>query len=410
MSFHADVIFLPHKPTPPPKLQPPRAFGFSKKPSFPSFTMNRQPSTSNLTLSHRISRPSEAPSLTESTRSSTSTEMASSDQGPGLRKAKSSINVFTQMIKKSRSRTRLRADSETKRGGKLQRAPPVPILAQESYVSLLPMPPSPPPTWSKGSKSRTKTKDLKDLDGPPPLPPKEPEFTLDTNLDQMDGIVDMAVFSANQDIPSSPGTTSGFDSAFSHSSETSLPQSSSPVNSMFSNPNPFSQSPTAKRKPPRLTIDRKVSPKTIHPPATIVRVVPPQSEQPKEFIDRDLPDSPSWIPPESWAVEKEGEEMEPEYSSSEESVHVAGSRPLSQTGPSVHKRKSRRKAAFKPKPPPGHTTYRVRINRTNGSYHVASISLDTTVAQLTPLLNHKLLLESEREVHKLYLKERGRGE
>jgi hypothetical protein len=52
---------------------------------------------------------------------------------------------------------------------------------------------------------------------------------------------------------------------------------------------------------------------------------------------------------------------------------------------------------------------RVRIYRANGSYHVAPISIHSTVAELTPSLNQKLLPHPERETHKLYLKERGRG-
>jgi adenylate cyclase len=54
-------------------------------------------------------------------------------------------------------------------------------------------------------------------------------------------------------------------------------------------------------------------------------------------------------------------------------------------------------------------TFKVRIYRANNTYHVASIGLSVTVANLTPVLNNKLLVESERETHRLYLKERGRG-
>jgi hypothetical protein len=43
------------------------------------------------------------------------------------------------------------------------------------------------------------------------------------------------------------------------------------------------------------------------------------------------------------------------------------------------------------------------------SYHVAPISVNSTVAELTPSLNQKLLPHQERETHKPSLKERGRG-
>ena len=54
--------------------------------------------------------------------------------------------------------------------------------------------------------------------------------------------------------------------------------------------------------------------------------------------------------------------------------------------------------------------YHVRIYRANNSYHVVQCGLDVTVSQLTPQLNKKLLLDPGVEPHRLYLKERGRGE
>ncbi|KAG1844144.1 hypothetical protein F4604DRAFT_245035 [Suillus subluteus] len=51
---------------------------------------------------------------------------------------------------------------------------------------------------------------------------------------------------------------------------------------------------------------------------------------------------------------------------------------------------------------------RVRIYCADGSYHVAPISIHSTVAELTPSLNQKQFAPKECETHKLYLKERGR--
>ena len=51
--------------------------------------------------------------------------------------------------------------------------------------------------------------------------------------------------------------------------------------------------------------------------------------------------------------------------------------------------------------------YKIRIHRNDGAYHVVSCPLDTTVAQLQPVLHRKLLLN--RETHRMYLRERGRG-
>jgi adenylate cyclase len=38
-----------------------------------------------------------------------------------------------------------------------------------------------------------------------------------------------------------------------------------------------------------------------------------------------------------------------------------------------------------------------------------TLGLAVTVASLTPALNEQLLVEGEREVHRLHLRERGRG-
>ncbi|OSX65692.1 hypothetical protein POSPLADRAFT_1177202 [Postia placenta MAD-698-R-SB12] len=54
------------------------------------------------------------------------------------------------------------------------------------------------------------------------------------------------------------------------------------------------------------------------------------------------------------------------------------------------------------------TVYQIRIYRANGSYHVVRINLSVTVEQLAPMLGKRLLLDPEREPHRLYLRERGR--
>jgi len=314
---------------------------------------------------------------------------------PELRKSKSSM--FSHLLKKSRSKPRLRADSEHLGGGLVDHQ------ATPSYASgIVPFfpsagPPSPTTPNRKGGKFRTRKK-LSSI--PPPVPPKdnlpiEPELLLDTNLDQMDGIIDLTVLPPLPQEASSP--SSGFEShqssGLSHSDCGINPPHPSPPNNcpIFSNPHPFFSSPTW--RPHYATHHRKISPKTILPSA----FMPPQT-----------PDSqPSWTPPESWWVEKEGEDAdEPDYSSSEGSVL---GRPLS-VAPGAHKRKSRRKTVIKPsKPPPGYQSYKIRIYRANTSHHVASIGLTVTVSELTPVLNQKLLSDGERETHKLYLKERGRG-
>jgi adenylate cyclase len=299
--------------------------------------------------------------------------------------------MFTNLLKKSRSKPRLRADSE------LLGADLVNNHTTQSYASGImpffpsPRPPSPPLSNRRKERFRVKKKSSA---VPPPLPPKdvplEPELTLDTNLDKMDGIIDLSALASVPPEASSP--SSGFESfqssVLGHSDYGTI-SSSPPTNSIFNNPQPFFSYATW--DPPFAIDTRKVSPKTIPPLSSIP---PPDAH-------------PSWTPPESWWVEKEGENAdEPDYSSSEGSVL---GRPLSLV-PNAHKRKSRRKTAIKPsKPPPGYHSYKIRIYRANTSHHVASIGLTVTVAELIPVLNQKLLTDGERETHKLYLKERGRG-
>ncbi|KZT63683.1 adenylate cyclase-like protein [Daedalea quercina L-15889] len=117
-----------------------------------------------------------------------------------------------------------------------------------------------------------------------------------------------------------------------------------------------------------------------------------------------MDDSPSWTAPESWAVEKEGEEPTPvaaESSEEDETVAAAGAR-------AKRKRRHRTTLSTIGRPTQQPTKYKIRIYRANGTYHVVACELSVTVAQLIPELNKKLSLNPDREPHSLYLKERGR--
>jgi adenylate cyclase len=349
---------------------------------------------------------SESHSIAESITSFSSSVSTFSDttvysQPHTIHKSKS-ITMFSNLLKKSRSRNRLRADSE--RSSSEQSHPiPVPPLP-ETYNTFRPIlgtsaPPSPTSTSPKRDKMRGKRKLMSK---PPPLPSdsQEPEFHLDTNFDKMDGIVDLTALPTNDLDANTPGNGFGI-----HQSSTSHPQGSSgpavcsPTTAMFSNP--FLPISTSAKRQPRLAYEyRKVSPKSLPCPPT----APPPT-------DGD-PDGPSWSPPESWAVEKEGEDAaEPESTSSDESGTgggTGGGRPASMAL-GMQKRKRRRGGVRASKQPSGHKSYHIRIYRATTSYHVARIGLTVTVAELTPVLNQKLLLGSERETHRLYLKERGKG-
>ncbi|EMD33719.1 hypothetical protein CERSUDRAFT_87049 [Gelatoporia subvermispora B] len=302
-----------------------------------------------------------------------------------LRKPKSSLNIISNIIRK-RSRSRLRSETSLPP----EEAPPLP--SPDHFTTSFPSIQSPPTPVSRKEKLRGKKRTAT---APPPTPPAAPQSVrpiVDIKLDEMDGIID---FSA---IPTGPADASPPSSAFDSQ------QSSSDVSSMHPTAgsstifiNPFGPSSGRKLAPGGNSYDnRKISPKTR---------VPPQNGG-KEGDE----DSPSWAPPESWAVETGGVEAEdPDYSSSNDSEGVPA------ISPGMNGTRSRRKRpkklsviGEKPAAYSSKTKYKIRIHRADNTYHVVSITLDVTVGELTPQLNKKLLLDPERETHRLYLKERGR--
>lgn len=262
---------------------------------------------------------------------------------------------------KKRSRSRLRSEPLP-----VEPAPPMP----SPDLSFHPTPTTPPGSFSS-KKERTRKRNPAYV-SPPPPPPKENLYTLDTNLDEMDGIVDLSVLPTAGVESSSPG--SGFGSSHHSSSDVSSMQftSSTSHQSIFSNP--FLPSSQRRLAPGAVPFDgRRISPK-----ARGEAIYPNGNDA-------------SWIAPESWAVEKEGEDSLTPYSDSDDSAR----------GKSGRKRRKRN--------PGSKQLYKVRIYRANNSYHVVSCDLNVTVAQLTPQLNIKLLLDPGVEPHRLHIKERGRG-
>jgi adenylate cyclase len=227
------------------------------------------------------------------------------------------------------------------------------------------------------------------------------------NLDEMDGIVDLSRgyddFRRMNGEASSPG--SGFESSWNSSSlstsDTSFhPLTQAPPSQMYSSMNvsahhmgfrdPFSPSSIPRRKGPPAGLDLRkgVSPKTIVPVAPL---------PPSETLDQH---SPGWVAPESWAVEKEGEAPEvPDYTTSDEEDTALKAQIKQQ-----RRRTKVNRRGIQPIP-----TYQIRIHRKDNTYHVVKLSLTTTVAELIPVMNRKLVLDSTRETHSLYVKERERG-
>jgi adenylate cyclase len=314
---------------------------------------------------HRSGRPSDT--LSFESFGKESVIASSSNHASDLRKQKSSRNLINMI--KTRSRSKLRDEPSHQNRNMLQ-APPLPLPP-----SFLPISPVKKYKAVKAKKNAgrfdpsTSTLSL-DQQSSPTI--SEPVFRLDTNLDEMDGIVNL---NRNRGMDSS-SMSSGVES--SHFSDHGFSSFASPPT--FSDPFlPNAKIPKCQRSAP------KISPNSTLPDINIVKV--------------DEESGPSWTAPESWAVDKEGgDKQEPEYSSSDEDSSA------------ISKRKSRRrtntrlvtKSVLFSKP------FKIRIYRANNTYHVVSIGLSVTVADLTSQLPKRLLLDTERETHRLYLKERGR--
>ncbi|KAJ7090876.1 adenylate cyclase [Mycena belliarum] len=254
--------------------------------------------------------------------------------------------------------------------------------------------------------------------------PGEQEIQLDTNFDEMDGIIDIAVLANGGNDASSP--SSGMASSMSHSQSDSS-QFSSPLK--FNNPFPpggslpsmFYQAP---RKP-----SRRVSPNTIVPLPDLP--VAPTAPSPEAAAE-------GWTAPESWSVAvKDGADpaggagdsdsddstgggtgrnrASVMLAASPHHVHAAqGCTPpprangvhaaqlsAKEDAAALAKRVGAKRAAVQPK-------IQIRVYKADNSYHVVAVSTSVTVAALTPKLDLKLPPGEEREMHQLYLKERGR--
>lgn len=284
------------------------------------------------------------------------------------------MNLLTSMMKK-RSRSKLRDDSSSFRS---LNHPPVPLLPMQTARKDRSVKGKKKAAWSSHSDSTVSLIH--------PATSSETVFRLDTNLDEMEGIVNL---NHHHD---SGSLSSAVDSQLSDISFRHVPYTSPPT---FSDP--FLPSSSVVRR--KHYDNRKISPNTVLPDINIFRV------------DDDA--STSWTAPESWAVEKEGMTKPEEYgSSSEEDVSAVTSTASGPPMSTSTKRKSRRKAQLSRqnggRPGSSHgKPYKIRIYRASNTYHVVSIGLASTVADVTSQLIKKLL-DPDREVHRLYLKERNR--
>jgi len=396
----------------------------------------RQNSTSNLL---RAPRPSDSQStlLTPSDSNRRSGDDGESSRGVAysnssisgeLRKSKSSLNLFSK-LKSRPSKAHLRNDSEDSEHPSLR--PPVPPLPEQKNSPFF--------NITAKKDKRVKGKKGSEEQVPPSPPPQseklvhglwEKELKGPMNVDVMNGIIDFSIATAVPNgFASGSSPTSGFDSSQSysdHSFHSPNGYSSLLLPSEFSDP--FSNTPVHEKRKgiiPSNGDHRKVSPKTLLPPYGLNSVNHSSSTT---LISG--PGSPTWVPPESWAVEKTSDDPynssgNPEFSEahdsgSDDNIHsipaalVNGKRrTIGYDGPKSRKGKQPNameyRITFKVKQPPAGFPYRMKIYRQDNSYHVVAITLQSTVAELNAKLARKLLTGDDRVQHNLYLKERGQG-
>ncbi len=333
---------------------------------------------------------------------------------PGPRKSKSSLFGLGRLKSRS-SKSRIRVDSVASTQIPV---PPLPDYHPAASLSRITLSPSHSTVHlgkdKKEKKENNLAKKLRAVASTPKTPkrPKEEsdEFKLDTNLGDMEGIID-PTYAAVGTVPNfKPGSpTSAFDSSsqsYSHSDHSSFrhqhivgPSSSRISSAEFSNPF-LTPSTSDLRKPVLPSGDfRRVSPKTLLPPLNYSTSSRRQSLHGS--------DDPSWMPPQSWAVHRDGvDKEEGDYSSSDDGAECP-----KKAAPDDPARlnKTRRFKSVRKQPVKIGPQFKLRIYRANGKYHVVSPGCNADVASLLPALKDKLLGTTERESYRLYLREHSRG-
>ncbi|KAG9316864.1 hypothetical protein JVU11DRAFT_2939 [Chiua virens] len=315
------------------------------------------------------------------------------------RRTKGSLGFFSDIIMKTRSRAKL-ASSDSINDSTSSFAPFTSSPSQlsvDTYPSSLHLDFSPdvPPAFSlPPKKDKDRSRKRSRLNKPHPAPStNEPLLKIDTDFTHMEDIIH--INAASESLGSRPSAPSTLDSTnFGPTRFTPA----SPPTSIFTDPfHPSSVSSKHKQRH-----DRKVSPKT-------------RTASFDLGVDAEQLTEREWTAPESWAIERDGGDAVADGASSgsEESPVSGSSRALDDSATVTDlasRKRTRRKThyAHKPLSSSSNKFVLVRIYRANGSYHVAQIPPHATVADLTPSLNAKVLRDNEREIHRLYLKERGR--
>jgi len=286
--------------TPPPKSPPSCPFGLTSNTSLTFLIPLRQGSASSLLRGNRPSELSQSnPSITDTSslrsadddsRITFNSSSSSTDSG----KKSSLTNVFSRLRNKS-SKPQLVVERNGSGSEHPSLRPPAPPPS-DAYVSFLNVGTAPSTLslasvastqkWEKHDKKKKPSQGIE----PRSPPPKDDEHRhmLDTDIDKMEGIVDFRKVGlpsagesgTNGDLPSDPGPSSDPSLDFT---------------------NPFIPTSTTDKRKAIIPMDyHKVSPKTVILPG-FNQI--PNSSMPN--LNGDGPGSPTWTPPESWAVEKE---------------------------------------------------------------------------------------------------------
>ncbi|KZT43551.1 PP2C-domain-containing protein [Sistotremastrum suecicum HHB10207 ss-3] len=422
----------------------------SSKRGFLSIAKAPKPISKSRSSTHLLSsRGSESNSITETVSSRESFD------GQTNMKPQKSGGIF-QTLRKKASRGFSRNTSPTSASFDAIAPPPLPSLPSSvtlnnSNINVLQMPSSSaaPASYSKrSSRKQQKKQDLPTASTSTISP--DPDFTLDTNLDEMDGIITPSAvlpstsvgrlsFSNSATATDSPSGSDwdllhGQSSSFGTSEGGKLgvpsqiggraPPNGSGPGLVFTDP--FSNVSSSKKR--RSPTSHKVSPKstpaapstTAHGPQKALPQIPPAALPPAG--------DQSWNPPESWAVYDEAP-AEYDDSSSDDSLKMdRNARTRDRTSaPSAYTYSQTLSTARTPQwkgkermddsdligpktrqfTGPGTVHYALRIYRVDGHYHMVQLPLSATVKELTETL-HRKIESSSRETHRLYLCERGR--
>ena len=344
--------------------------------------------------------PSFSPPRNQSGRSTRSTESNSAEDHASitgssasnghreLRKPKSFMNPLN-VIRRARSKARLDADDKDTQAAANKAQPLLPTFVSSSSgsSSFLQMDPSSGRSALRAVRGREKKKS-KGSTASPVSSVLQPEFKLDLNLESMEGIIDPSRLQPTHN-PSITTLDEASTSGLRMDGRAPTRTSSSSSRHHYGGPvfsDPFVSRPSSVRSREG-TIDlHRMSPHTIAP--VVMSPQPPSGSQ-----DGMAP----WKAPPSWVT---GEQPEPDVSSSEDEKASAS------------KRKARRRTTVS-RALQSHgmdaRNFKIRVYRANNEFHILTCGLATTVGQLSGKLNSTLLNPGEREDHRLYLKERGRG-